>query len=167
MTHPEPLPRNSIGAAPALSHQDRADDSPLGAVVERRVEWSDTDASGHHHNTAIIRWTEAAEAELLRRHNLERLWGRSPRVRHEINYLGRLWFGQSITIRLRVAALGRTSLTYEFELAGPTGVAATGLVVVAHAAPGDPSSTPWPEDVRAAFAKVSRTSTPDTAMETS
>ncbi|GDY59901.1 hypothetical protein SVIO_105240 [Streptomyces violaceusniger] len=34
-------------------------------VVHRsRVEWSDTDASGHHHNTATVRFVEAAEEAL-------------------------------------------------------------------------------------------------------
>ncbi|MFE4782645.1 acyl-CoA thioesterase [Streptomyces sp. NPDC056716] len=131
------------------------------------MEWSDTDASGHQHNTAVIRWAEAAEAELLRRHDLAWMWGRAPRVRHEIDYLGRLWHGETVRIRLWAAALGRTSLTYGFEVHGPTGPAARGRVVIAHAAPDAASATPWPESVRTAFARVARPATPDSALEVS
>lgn len=36
------------------------------ASIERTVEWVDTDAAGHQHNSAIMRWAESAEAELFR-----------------------------------------------------------------------------------------------------
>ncbi|WP_266753269.1 thioesterase family protein [Streptomyces sp. NBC_01221] len=119
--------------------------------MERRVEWCDTDASGHQHHSAILRWVEAAEAELLRRHGLDRLFGRTPRVRHEVNYRARLWFGETVTTRLRVVRLGRTSLTYAFEVRGREGVAAQGTLIVAHAEPDSPSATPWPQKVRDAL----------------
>ncbi|GAA4237858.1 hypothetical protein GCM10022254_51410 [Actinomadura meridiana] len=124
----------------------------LEVTIERRVEWPDTDASGHQHNSAIIRWVESAEAELLRRHDLSWLFGRTPRVRHEVNFRGRLWFGEVVHTRVRVASLGRTSLRFEFEVRGPSGVAADGTVVVVHAEPDSTSAAPWPDDVRAAFA---------------
>ena len=54
--------------------------------IERRVEWVDTDAAGHQHYTAILRWAEAAEAELLRSLGIDWLFGRTPRVRHEVDY---------------------------------------------------------------------------------
>ncbi len=36
------------------------------AVYRGRLEWMDTDAGGHHHNTSITRFVEAAEATLMR-----------------------------------------------------------------------------------------------------
>ncbi|WP_351236485.1 thioesterase family protein [Streptomyces sp. NPDC002133] len=125
---------------------------PLTEVlVTHRVEWHDTDASGHQHHSAVLRWVEAAEAELLRGRGLDWLFGRTPRVRHEVNYRARLWFGETVTTRLRVVTLGRTSLTYTFEVRGREGVAAEGNLVVAHAEPDAPSATPWPEQVRKAL----------------
>lgn len=121
------------------------------AVVEHRVEWHDTDASGHQHHSAILRWVESAEAELLRRHGLDWLFGRTPRVRHEVSYRARLWFGETVTTRLRVARLGRTSLTYDFDVRGREGIAAHGTLTVAHAEPDSPSATPWPQKVRDAL----------------
>jgi len=38
--------------------------SPASVVVDRRVEWQDTDAAGHYHHSTVIRWVEAAEAVL-------------------------------------------------------------------------------------------------------
>ena len=33
-------------------------------LVQRRVEWPDTDAAGHYHHSTVVRWVEAAEAVL-------------------------------------------------------------------------------------------------------
>jgi acyl-CoA thioester hydrolase len=120
-------------------------------TIERRVEWNDTDAAGHQHHSVILRWVEAAEAELLRRHGVEWLFGETPRVRHEVDYHARLWFGDITTTRLRVEKLGRTSLHYAFEVHGPTGLAAEGKMIVVHATKDSQSATPWPEDVRVAL----------------
>ena len=36
-------------------------------VMERRIEWPDTDASGFYHNSAVVRLLETAETLLLDR----------------------------------------------------------------------------------------------------
>jgi acyl-CoA thioester hydrolase len=145
---------------PASTPRTAGPDTALEVAVERRVEWHDTDAAGHQHHSAILRWVEAAEAELLRRHGLDWLFGRTPRVRHEVDYRARLWFGETVTTRLRVVRLGRTSLTFAFEVRGREGLAAEGRLIVAHAEPDSPSATPWPQQVREALEF-----TPDTAAE--
>jgi acyl-CoA thioester hydrolase len=124
---------------------------PASVVVHREVEWCDTDASGHHHHGAVIRWVEAAEAELLRRCGVGDLFGRIPRVHYEVDYRSRLWFGQQVQIELAVARLGRKSLRYEFVVRAGDVVAATGNMVVAMAAPDSPRAVAWPDDVRAAL----------------
>ncbi|WP_232241213.1 thioesterase family protein [Kutzneria sp. 744] len=120
-------------------------------TIERVVEWYDTDAAGHQHHSVILRWAEAAEAELLRQHGVAWLFGRTPRVRHEVNYRSRLWFGELCKARFWVESLGRTSLTFAFEVHGSHGLAATGSVVVVHAEPDEGKATPWPEEVVAAL----------------
>ncbi|MFI5615097.1 acyl-CoA thioesterase [Amycolatopsis sp. NPDC051903] len=138
-----------------MTTSESADCPPLAGLettIERRVEWHDTDASGHQHNSVVLRWAEEAEAELLRGKGLAWLFGRTPRVRHEVNYRGRLWFGDVVRVTFRVTRLGRTSLTFGFEVHGPHGVAADGAVVVVHAEPDAPAATPWPDEVRAALA---------------
>ena len=120
-------------------------------TITRRVEWFDTDAAGHHHHGAVLRWVEAAEAELLRRYGQEGLFGRTPRVRYEVDYSERLWFGQIVEIELAIARLGEKSMRYEFTVRSGSSVAATGSMVVAFAAPDSPRAAPWPDDVRAAL----------------
>lgn len=123
----------------------------MDVTIERRVEWHDTDAAGHQHWSAVLRWVEQAEAELLRQHGLSWLFGRTPRVRHEVNYRARLWFGETVRTRLWITRLGRTSLHYAFEVHGESGLAADGKLIIAHAQPDSPTATTWPDEVRAAL----------------
>lgn len=127
--------------------------APAEVTIERRVEWHDTDAAGHQHYSAILRWVESAEAELLRAHGLEWLFGRTPRVRHEVSYRARLWHGDVVRTRIAVEHLGRTSLRFSFEVTGPTGPAADGIVVITHCLPDDSAASPWPDAVRAALGR--------------
>jgi YbgC/YbaW family acyl-CoA thioester hydrolase len=91
--------------------------SPASIVIERRVEWSDTDASGAYHNSAAFNMIEAAESALLDRLGLvEDIYGRHPRVRIEADFLAPLWFRDVVEVDLRVASVGRTSVTYEVEV---------------------------------------------------
>ncbi|MGF1429015.1 acyl-CoA thioesterase [Kitasatospora sp. LaBMicrA B282] len=122
-------------------------------LVERRVEWSDTDAAGHYHFSAVQRWVEAAEAVLLRRLGLMGLFGSIPRVHFEADYLERLWFGEPVQTALRVERVGRSSLSYAFEVRGPNGLAATGRLTVVHAAVDAKGAVPWPAAVRATLTR--------------
>lgn len=118
------------------------------ASVERTVEWVDTDASGHQHNSAILRWVEAAEAELFRNLDLPGYFPNAPRVQQVINYKAKLWFGQRVTATVKISALGRTSLTMAFEVTSDGGeVAAFGTVTTVHVPSGAGAAQPWPEQL--------------------
>jgi acyl-CoA thioesterase FadM len=54
-------------------------------VITRRLQWQDTDASGHQHHSVVLRWVEEAEAVLLDELGLTGLLGHTPRVRYEVN----------------------------------------------------------------------------------
>ncbi|MEV7728841.1 thioesterase family protein [Streptomyces sp. NPDC087917] len=124
-------------------------------VVERRVEWPDTDAAGHYHHSTVVRWVEAAEAVLLRRLGLSHLFGSTPRVRFEADYRARLWFGEAVRTELRVTKVGNSSLHYAFTVHGEEGAeAATGLMVIAHSAARSTGATPWPAEVREVLTKA-------------
>jgi acyl-CoA thioester hydrolase len=129
---------------------------PSSATITRRVEWSDTDPSGHHHNTLIIRLAEAAERELMDAAGLtDSHFSGAPRVRHEIDYTAPLRFGQEVTATITVERLGRASVTYSFEVWGeefrgrPRARAAYGTIVAAHVAAGAHRASPWPDAVGA------------------
>jgi len=137
------------------------------ASIERTVEWVDTDASGHQHNSAIMRWVEAAEAELfLRSLGLHNYFPVVPRIHQEIHFKAKLWFGQRITATVGVSKLGRTSMTYAFEVQGhahdgqPGGLAAYGTVTVVHVPLGSAKAQPWPPVVLDAVRPVPATKTP-------
>lgn len=148
------MPRR--GSSPART------DRGASVTIERMVEWPDTDAAGHYHHSAVIRWIEAAEAELHEQVGLPELFGTVPRVRYEVDYLARLWFRDRISVRLWVGHVGTTSLRYEFEVRRQSGtgsrsgtasqegaevhVAARGAMVCVHSEPGA-GPTPWPEQV--------------------
>lgn len=120
------------------------------ASIDRNVEWVDTDASGHQHNSSVMRWVESAEAELFRALNLPDYFPSAPRVHQAISYRAKLWFGQRITATVGIQKLGRTSMTYAFEVFGHPhlesagGIAAFGTVTVAHVPSGSLTAQPWP-----------------------
>jgi len=120
-------------------------------VVHRKVEWHDTDAAGHHHHGAVLRWVESAESELLRGLGVADLFGRIPRVHYEVDYRARLWFGQDIQVELAVAAVGERSVRYEFTVRAGEVLAATGNLVITMAAPDSPRAVPWSPEARRAL----------------
>jgi acyl-CoA thioester hydrolase len=138
---------------------DRLSRANPRASVERTVEWVDTDASGHQHNSAVMRWVESAEAELfLRTLQLPDYFPSVPRIHQEIHFKAKLWFGQRITATVGISKLGRTSMTYAFEVQGHPhdglagGLAAFGTVTVVHVPPGSAKAQPWPAAVVEAVA---------------
>ena len=121
-------------------------------VIDRRVEWADTDASGYHHNTFVIRLFEAAEAALHQQLGLgTTLFGRVPRVRSTFVFKRRLAFGDLVEARLGIAKVGRTSLTYVFEALRHGELVAEGEVVVVHAPPASDHGEEWPPEIRRAL----------------
>jgi acyl-CoA thioester hydrolase len=120
-------------------------------TVERRVEWSDTDGTGHQHFTAVLRWAEQAETLLCERLGVaERTVGHMPRVRVEVDYARSVFPGEIVEIDVQVARVGRTSVGFEFVMRAAGGVAASGSVVAVLVEPGG-RAIPWPDDVRRAF----------------
>lgn len=138
-----------------------------GAVGTYRttLEWIDTDAAGIYHNSTVLRFVEAAEAALMaERGLLQEYFPVAPRVRFQVEFRAPLFFGQQVTTTVRIARLGRSSMTYRFEVWGeeldarPRRLAAEGEYVVVciagrHGGSGadsDPDegaarSVPWPD----------------------
>jgi acyl-CoA thioester hydrolase len=135
--------------------------APAGApevTLTRVVEWPDTDAAGHYHHSTVVRWVEAAEAELLERLGVVHMFGVIPRVRYEVDYRARLWFRDRITVQLWVAEVGRASVRYEFCVRRGDEVAAAGAMTAVCIDADAGRSAAWPDDVRARFEGVSHIS---------
>lgn len=127
--------------------------APASAIVTREVEWRDTDAAGHYHHSTVIRWVEAAETLLHDRLGLADLMAFVPRVRYEVDYLGRLYYRDRVEVTLRVVAVGDTSARYAFEVdrLPERTAAARGEMVVVHLDRGTGAKASWPEHARTAL----------------
>ncbi len=97
------------------------------------IGFSDTDASGRAHFSRILVFVERAEHDFLQRAGLDVIspgGGGWPRVRVSCDYKLPLVFGDRIEVALASKKVGRSSLTWEFEIykAGAE-VAASGEMV--------------------------------------
>lgn len=124
------------------------------ALIESKVEWADTDASGHYHHSTVLRWVEAAEAALLAELGLDGLYGTIPRVHFEVDLHARRWFGDTVRTALRIHRVGRASVTYSFSVHHLDELTASGLMVAVHTDSPSGRATPWPDQVRAAFSST-------------
>jgi acyl-CoA thioesterase FadM len=125
---------------------------PARITLRRLVEFPDIDISGHYHNSAVIRWIEAAEAVLHSRLGIAQLtFGFHPRLHLEIFFRNRLYFLDEIDVDLRVTHVGRSSVRYDFEIRRGDTVAVTGSFAAAYLPSGAEHAQPWPEKVRKAL----------------
>jgi YbgC/YbaW family acyl-CoA thioester hydrolase len=119
--------------------------------VERmRVNWVDTDASGLIHYTAALRYFEVAEHALMRKlveggAPVERTF-MLPRVHVEADYRAALRYPDEFECAARVVAVGRSSVTFGYEVRRADGVLAIvgRIVAVAVDTGGRPMPLPAP-----------------------
>ena len=97
-----------------------------------RVAWVDTDAGSRIHFTAVFRYAELAETALRRRLGLLGDWEDYPRRRVEAEYLAVLRFEDEVEIAIRPERVGRTSITWAWEVARGEEVFVRGRHTVVH-----------------------------------
>ena len=91
--------------------------TPASIRIQRRIEWSDTDASGHWHNTAAFRMIEWAETALFERLGfLDDVYGYLPRVHISIDFKELLDHRDLVDVSLAIVDVGRSSITYDFSI---------------------------------------------------
>ena len=128
-----------------------------GSVLDRHIEWIDTDAAGHQHNSVVMRFVEAAEAKLFRELGVVSYFGNAPRVRHEIEYRAKLYFGQRVCTAVAIEHVGTSSMSFAFKVWGHSHegreavLAAEGRFVTVCVPEGTEKSAPWPTTVLAAL----------------
>lgn len=105
-------------------------------VVERRVEFCETDAAGIAHFSAFVCYMEQAEHALLRHLGFSVVtdlgdgWYLSwPRVHIECDYRGSAHFEDVLAIQVTVERIGGKSVTYGFNFQLDGAPIATGKVV--------------------------------------
>jgi len=125
---------------------------PAAVRIQRRVEWAQTDAAGHHHWSAVLHWAEQAETVLHERLGIaHRTFGREPRVHLQLDFSGRLYFRDLVEIEITVRRVGTTSARYAFTVTRAGELAATGELVTVYVDPGTGRPEPWPDDLRSAL----------------
>ncbi len=127
-------------------------------VVERRVEFCETDAAGIAHFAAFLCYMEQAEHALLRHLGfsvaleLADGWHLSwPRVHVECDYRGSARFEDLLKIQVSLEKIGSKSVTYHFDFLRDEQTIATGKVVAVccKVHPREPlQSTPIPAELR-------------------
>jgi acyl-CoA thioesterase FadM len=120
--------------------------------IQRRIEWSNTDASGAWHNSAAFNLMEAAEGALIDRLGMrDDIYGRHPRVHIEADFLAPLWFRDVVDCEVRVAQVGRTSVTYDVEMRRGEEVCVRGRLVAVLLERIGGTPQPWPQECRRLF----------------
>lgn len=118
-------------------------------VLDRRIEWMDTDAAGIYHYTTVFRLAEAAEAELHTRLGIDHLtFGATPRLNVSAAFRRSLGFNDLVEVDLEVTSIGRSSLAYRFRISKEDQVAAEGEILSCYIDRTTGRSSPWPEEVR-------------------
>jgi acyl-CoA thioester hydrolase len=118
--------------------------------IQRRVEWPDTDVTGHYHHSTVIRWVEAAEYVLYSRLGFPGT-PLYPRVSYQADYKARLWHHDVVDIDLSVASVGQASLAYNFSVSYSDRRAVDGRFTIVQIDTVSGRSTPWGADLREAL----------------
>jgi acyl-CoA thioesterase FadM len=122
---------------------------PARVVLERRVEWMDTDAAGIYHWTTAFRFAESAEAALHTALGIaEVTFGATPRVHVEADFERALVFNEVVEVDLAVRAVGRTSVEYGLVIAGGAGPAVAGTIKACFIDRSTRRAVPWPDEIR-------------------
>jgi acyl-CoA thioester hydrolase len=124
---------------------------------QTRIRFIDTDASGRIHYTAMFRYFESAEIELLRTvgitYDLQRPY-RFPRVHVECDFMRAIVHDDLIDIDVSLTRLGRSSARFEFYVYKSGDLVAKGAVIVASIDRETQQTIPIPDDVRAKLATI-------------
>lgn len=117
-------------------------------VLRMRVAWADTDAGGRIHWSAVFRWAELAEHDLLRRlgRHADQA-GPYPRRATNAIYHRPLVFDNVFDLELDVAAMGRSSVTFAWRAVHEGTLCVEGTHTVIHVGP-EGRGQPWPEYLR-------------------
>lgn len=121
---------------------------PPSHTERHRVAWVDTDAGGRIHFTAAFRYAEAAETALVRKLGLLEGWSDFPRRHVEAEYLRVLRFDDEVEVSIEPERVGRTSVTWRWEIARVGEVCTRGRHTVVHV-DRDGAAAPLPAELRA------------------
>jgi acyl-CoA thioester hydrolase len=112
-----------------------------------RVAWVDTDAGGRIHFTAAFRYAERAETALMRDLGLVDRLVNYPRRHVQAEFHRVLRFEDEVEVAIRPDRLGRTSITWAWQISRDGELCVDGRHTVVHVS-GEGRPEPLPDDVR-------------------
>jgi acyl-CoA thioester hydrolase len=116
---------------------------PESVSYRRRVPWADTDASQAWMFTAVLRYAEEAEVELLRAAGvLGELYGHLPRTYVEARFRRPAFFDDEIEVAIGLTRMGDSSLHFDFTVHRQGELAAEGRLGAAFVSDGAKASLP-------------------------
>jgi len=131
--------------------------------VTRRVEFHDTDMAGIAHFSNFFRYMEFAEVEFLRSKGLSVAWLETsgerigfPRVAAACDYRRPVRFDDLLEITVKIARIGRKSVSYEFDFSCGGEQVAHGRITAAYCAKnadGTLAAIDIPDEIRAALSR--------------
>lgn len=131
------------------------------ATVRIRVAFVDVDSSLRIHFTAMFRYMEVAEHELMRSIGLPYATALQslafPRVHLECDFQGALRYDDELDVTARIERVGGSSWTVAFAAYPPGAVStdaptlATGRMTIVAMDPATERATPLPEELRRAL----------------
>lgn len=130
------------------------------ATIQVRVPFVDVDSSDRIHFTAVMRYWEVAEHELMRGIGMPYATAlreiACPRVHVSADFRGAIIYDDPLDIEARVASVGRTSWTVAFTARhahdGPDApILAEGRMTIVAMDPATERPIPLPDDLRAAL----------------
>jgi acyl-CoA thioesterase FadM len=95
---------------------DGRNGSHASVVVERRIDWADTDLAGICHYPAFARLADAAESYLYDRLDLMDAFLRLPRVAVNVDFITPLRFNDVVAVHFRIGRVGASSVTGKFSI---------------------------------------------------
>ena len=112
----------------------------------------DTDAAGIYHYSTVLRLAEAAEAVLHTELGVADItFGGTPRVHIEFDFHTPVRFNDEVATTITVAALGRSSISYDIAIARGAEPVASGRIVAVFIDRATGRSREWPDRVRSAL----------------
>jgi acyl-CoA thioesterase FadM len=144
------MSRRKNGGGPGIDSTEAYSEggSRASIVVQRRIEWWDTDAAGHYHFLTAFRLFEAGEIALLARLRLLDVAGRLPRLHASADFRRVLQLNELVDVTVRVDSVGNSSLTYAFEVHRAGDLCIEGRVVTALLEKAGGAKETWSDDAR-------------------
>lgn len=126
-------------------------------TIRQQIAWGDMDALNHVNNVIYFRYFETGRVEFFNQTNLWQLFLeeniRIVVVKLECNYVREIVHPAEIEISVGLKKLGNSSLVVHHVVKTNGEIAAHGEGIIVATDPQTGKSTPWTDNLRAAFAQ--------------